>query len=182
MNAAEVMVEFVDRLRELLRYEPETGMLYWRERKYPFRSSRLAGRITNKGYRVVNVRGKMYFAHRLAWLIECGRWPAIELDHINGNRDDNRMENLRECTRSQNMAAQIGARSDSKSGIRGVVFHRATGKWLAAIGVNGKRRHLGVFAEREDARTAYRAAAVKYFGEFADLSGDNNQKENANGC
>ncbi len=94
---------------------------------------------------------------------------AKEIDHINGNKADNRKENLRECTRSQNCINQA-IRKDNKSGVKGVYWAKDRQKWRACIGVNWKTINLGTFKNKEDALVAYNDAAIKYFGEFAVLN------------
>lgn len=94
------------------------------------------------------------------------RIDGFDVDHINGNRLDNRKENLRYATRSQNLRNR-GAAKHSKSGIKGVYFHRATGKWRAEMKIDGKSKHLGLFETKELAHAAYQGKAVIIQGEFA---------------
>jgi hypothetical protein len=157
------------RLKELFRYNPETGEF-----------TRLVHRSTNArkgdvirgcktpyGYLVINVERKVVMAHRLAWLYVYGELPAkgMDIDHINGDRADNRVANLRTATRSQNLSNK---RMDDRntSGVTGVSWYKAYGKWNAQIHVQRKRINLGYFESLEDAAAARRDAEVKYFGEF----------------
>lgn len=85
-----------ERLRSIIRYHPDTGHLYW------IGTGERAGAIQDKGYRTIEVDGKAYYAHRIAWFHHYGKWPEEDLDHINRSRDDNRIENLRDVSRSEN--------------------------------------------------------------------------------
>lgn len=156
----------LDRLRELLSYDPETGHFHWSKPR-PFCSAgKYAGGLTPYGYVRINVEGRPYQAHRLAWFYVYGRWPLREIDHINGIRSDNRLSNLREATPSQNQANK-GMRKDNTSGAKGVTWDKSRGKWLAAIHVNGKRQGLGRYQTIGEAAAAYEAAAEINFGEFS---------------
>jgi hypothetical protein len=104
------------------------------------------------------VNGRTYIAHRLAWALHYGEEPSLEIDHINGERSDNRIANLRLATRGENCKNVKAA---------GVRFEADRGKWLARICVDYKQMNLGRFATEQEARAAYAAAKVRYFGEFA---------------
>lgn len=133
-------------------YVDAEGYVYWRY------NNKRACHFTG-GYRKVWWDGKKYYAHHIVWCITYGFWPE-RVDHKNGNGDDNRPDNLREATQAQNMANKIHGK------MRGVESHGA--KWRARIQVNGQRIELGSYASREEAMTAYKAGAEKYFGEFAE--------------
>lgn len=112
------------------------------------------------------VAGRQYLAHRLIWWLHYGVWPAY-IDHVNGNRADNRIANLREATGTQNLYNR-GAMSNNKCGLKGACFRAKTNLWRAQICVNGVDIHLGSgFHTAEEAHAAYCRAAVKYHGEFA---------------
>lgn len=91
---------------------------------------------------------------------------GVVVDHISGNTLDNRRENLRRGTQSQNMANR-GPTKSNTSGLKGVSFDQSRGKWIAMIGINGKQKNLGRFMDRDDAAAAYQQAAISIFGEFA---------------
>lgn len=147
----------------MLRYEPETGHFYWtRPVNGRIKVGQLAGVVDSTGYRRIMVQGKSYMAHHLAWLVVFGQLPTSDMDHINRNRQDNRIDNLREVTRSQNMQ-NTGTRKDNKSGVRGVYWSAAERKWKAQIRCNGKRLHLGTFAEIEPAAKAVVQARSRLF-------------------
>jgi hypothetical protein len=153
-----------DDVREHLDYDPETGRLFWKDE---------AGSINKvSGYRYVKVRQKLKLAHRVAWAIYYGEEPAkgVLIDHINGDRLDNRIANLRLASYSQNSAnAKLHTRNTS--GFKGVAkvvrIGRWTGRWQASITVRNKQMNLGYFGTAEQAHQAYLAAARKYQGEFA---------------
>lgn len=158
----------VERLRQVLHYDPVTGNLTWlvsTSNRAPVGS--VAGcRDPRSGYVLLRIDGTLYFAHRLAWFYMTGVWPADLLDHRNLIRSDNRWENLREATYSQNFQ-NSGRRKDNTSGIKGVSWDAQRGLWRAQICVEGKRMVLGRFASKDSAAAAYSNAANQYFGEFA---------------
>ncbi len=150
-----------ERLRELLHYSPETGAFYWRRSKGPRKAGTLAGNKANRhGYCRVHIDGTDYQAHRLAWLYVTGSLSIKDIDHVNGNRADNRFGNLREASRCENLQNQRRAHSDSKSGYLGVDKH-ASGLWRALIKAEGKHRHLGLFKTAEEAYQVYIAAKTQ---------------------
>lgn len=154
-------------LRAALNYDPDTGEFRWRAPRKSIRVGDLAGKIVSgTGYRSIKIDGRQYLAHRLAWLYINGVWPSEFIDHINGSKDDNRWANLREATRTQNAANQ-GVSRANRSGYKGVHWHINMSKWVAAIKVHGRRKHLGYFDKIEDAAHAYAVAAPKFHGKFA---------------
>lgn len=161
-----------EHLRQRLEYDPETGVFRWRS--VPLRSSRkigdVAGSFDYKGYVQISMGGRPYRAHRLAWLYTYGHWPAIQIDHINGDRADNRIKNLRLATNSQNNSAK-GISQTNTSGYKGVSWNSKQKKWAAFIGISGKNKNLGSFDKPEEAALAYDRAAIRLFGEFANTNG-----------
>jgi hypothetical protein len=157
-----------DRIVELLSYEPATGEFRWKVRRGNNGANvgDIAGEITRFGYRRICVDGRSYPAHHLAWLIHYGSWPSLHVDHIDRNRSNNAIENLREATSGQNRA-NSKVQSTSLSGIKGVGWHKREQKWQARISINGKLKHLGNFDKVDDAAAAYRTAATQAFGDFA---------------
>jgi len=155
-------------LMSWLRYEPETGLFYWRAA--PARRCSVgaeAGHKNGQGYREIELRGKVYQAHRIAWLFETGEWPEFEVDHKNGVRDDNRIDNLRAATKSQNQHNRKQWSRPKSSKFKGVSWHKASQKWLANIQHENKRIHLGLFDTEIAAHHAYVDAANRPHGEFA---------------
>ena len=159
-----------ERLKQLLNYVPITGIFTWRVRNGTRGAvGKIAGSVIHaKKYKALRIKidGKPYLSHRLAWLFMTGEWPLTDLDHKNMNTLDNRFKNLREATKKQN-GANRSVLSNNVSGYKGVSFYKRTKKWVAYIGNNNKKIHLGYFNTPEEAHAAYVTAANKYFGEFA---------------
>lgn len=154
-------------LLRVLHYDPETGVFTWKERiSIRIVVGRRAGVVNSIGYRIVGVFGQLFTAHRLAWFYTHGRWPAADLDHINGNRDDNRLANLREATRQQNLQ-NARRRVSNTSGVKGVSFRTDRGYWVASL----KRPDGSVLRKSFDCKEAaaafYRTASAREFKEFA---------------
>jgi hypothetical protein len=129
------------------------------------RAGDVAGTVS-EGYRQVCIDSEIHPAHRVAWMIVHGRWPGAFIDHINGDKADNRLCNLREATASENNCNRAKPNTNT-SGFKGVHLHRRSGKWKAQISVGGRRRHLGLFLTPEDAHAAYVSAAKEFYGQFA---------------
>lgn len=151
-----------EKLKELLHYDPSTG-IFTRLKSYGsyqnglLRKNRFdfTGCLNKAGHVVIRLLGYKYFAHRLAWLYMTGAWPKEQIDHIDGKRDNNIFSNLREATRHQNQQNKParGATQDKY------------GKWSAQIGANGRHYHLGYFATESEAHAAYLEGCRKYHGE-----------------
>lgn len=155
-----------ERLRSLISYDPDTGNFIWLVAHRGIVVGSEAGSLDRDGgYIQIGVDHRLYRAHRLAWLYMTGDWP-IEVDHKNGNRADNRWDNLREATRSQNNA-NGKRRADNTSGHKGISWDSRRGRWHAYININSKRRNLGCFREIESAIAARASAETSIFGEFA---------------
>lgn len=151
------------RLRELLHYDPATGVFTWIHAAGwhgRIKAGSVAGHRRRDGYIQIEVDGCTYTAHRLAWLYVTGGWPANGIDHRHGVRSDNRWSELRPATQMQNLQNMRKARSDNKSGLLGVSLVGARAK--AEIQVGGKRKHLGYFDTPELAHAAYLEAKVRY--------------------
>lgn len=152
-------------VKTLLDYDPETGIFVWKVSRRKRLQGVKAGRISNKGYVQISIDDKRYSAHRLAWLVYYGEFPNGWLDHINRNKSDNRISNLRIATNQQNQFNQ-GLPSNNTSGFKGVVWNKNQGKWNAAMTLNGKRHHLGTFETKEEASAAYEKFAKEKQGDF----------------
>lgn len=150
-----------ERLKELLHYDPDTGE-FTRLIKVRGRFGNVGcvvGSLRKKtGYVSISIDGKLYQAHRLAWLYAYGVMPNADVDHKNRDRKDNRLSNLRLASRAQNM---------HNSPCKGAWLCKATNRYASAIKVNGKRIWLGRFDSMQEACLAYEKAAKKYHGEFA---------------
>ena len=152
-------------LRQLLRYDPLTGKFFWKKRHgRPQFSARYAGKeaLTSfrHGYKFGEIFNKPVAAHRVAFTMYHGRHPSGEVDHINGDRSDNRISNLREVTRTAN-ARNMKKSAANRSGVTGVSFYKASGKWQSRIMSDGKYLHLGYFDNFEDAVSARKLAEKK---------------------
>ncbi|WQZ00715.1 HNH homing endonuclease [Xanthomonas phage NP1] len=155
----ELTFEDVDKL---LAYNHETGLLSWKvDRGGTAKAGSVTGCANSHGHLHVRVHGKLYKAHRLAWLLHTGAWPSQQLDHADGDPSNNRIANLRECSQAENVQNQR-KRSDNKSGVQGVSWHKNTNKWQAQIEVGGKNIYLGVFNTIEEAAQARAEAKAKY--------------------
>lgn len=147
-----------------LDYSPQTGVFL---RKIGFRKGSRAGCLNKRnGYIVISIGNRLYYAHRIAWIYVHGDEPFREIDHINRDRGDNRIANLRIATRHQNQGNRK-VRIDSMSQMKGVRFHKCSGLWHAQITVNRKIISLGYHRSSDQAQASYASAAKEYFGEFA---------------
>lgn len=166
-------------LRKLLRYEPETGKMFWRERTPDMFTrggqsaewacnkwnSRWAGEeaftaIGGRGYKEGSILGRNYRAHRVIWAIVHGEW-AEEIDHIHGVKDDNRISELRAVTSVEN-GRNKKRPSTNTSGVVGVRWNKRVQKWHVCITVGGNYKHLGLFTEFDEAVAARKSAEVKF--------------------
>lgn len=150
------MITF-DEARNLLDYDQHTGLFTWKVSAGTAKAGSVAGTPHERGYIQVGVRGKRYFAHRLAWLMTHAVWPSDQLDHINGDPSDNRLVNLRECNTAENQQNQ-GLHRDNTSGFTGVTWHASRGRWQAQIKAHGRNLYLGLHESPEQAYEAYLAA------------------------
>jgi hypothetical protein len=149
-------------LKTWLSYDQDTGHLTWLK---PLRwRGRVAG-TRNRGYIVIWVKGRQWRAHRLVWAMHFGEWPPEQIDHINGDKADNRIANLRLATNKQNQANQ-GPRRDNTSGMKGVSWCEARRKWKAEIVVQGRYIYLGRFNSRISAFAARLEAEKIHHGKF----------------
>jgi len=166
--------------RQLLNYNPDTGKLTWKERDISWFSqkgkrtaehamrnwnSRCAGKLAfeclcQTSYLQGTLLGQRLLAHRLIWLMQFGEWPK-NIDHINGNRSDNRIANLRDVDISVNNK-NLGLRKTNKSGFSGVCWDRFRGMWAAEIKDNGRKVYLGRFVNIEDAVAARKEAEIHF--------------------
>ncbi len=141
-------------LKELLHYDPDTGLFTWRVYRNRMTAGSKAGSLAPKKYWRVHIFGRQYYAHRLAWLYMTGSWPAGQVDHINGDRLDNRFANLRDVPQSINMQNQRRGRAGATHPLLGVGKPK-WGGYRARIKVNGREQWLGTYPTPEEAHTAY---------------------------
>jgi hypothetical protein len=155
-------------LISILRYDPITGDLYWNQARPKIRVGAKAGCLHHKGYINLEIDGKHYAAHRLVWFYVTGAMPTKIIDHINGNKSDNRFENLREATTGQNRA---NSKHANKHGLKGVSLcpwvPEGKKRWVAQIKSDKRQIYLGSFFTKEEAHFAYCEAAKCLHGEFA---------------
>lgn len=161
----------VERVREALDYDPETGVFTWRKkiaRKVVV--GKIAGNIVDaRGYRKIMIDGGRHYAHRLAFLYMTGDWPSEYVDHADGDPSNNAWANLREATRSQNMH-NVGILATNTSGAKGVSWNKREKCWRAYIRCDGKQLQLGSFASFAMAKRVHDLAARDIHGKFARLS------------
>lgn len=147
-------------------YEPDTGRILHRRDYRRHKSGDDASYLRKDGRLVLQHEGREYQAHRAAWFLHYGRWPEGDVDHIDGDPSNNRIANLREATRSQNLGNAKLYRNN-KSGHRGVFYVQKHGYYIATIQIRKRVHHLGSFKNKEDAAAAYERAAQNGFGGFA---------------
>lgn len=142
------------RIAECLHYDPESGSFTWLvDAARNVKAGRVAGTIGPQGYRFIKLEGRRHAAHRLAWLLATGEWPIGQIDHINGDKADNRICNLRDVTAAINTQNQRRAHSRNKLGLMGVFAFE--GKFRSAVELSGKKTYLGTFDTPEAAHAAY---------------------------
>lgn len=149
-----------------LRYDPETGHLTWRQspaNNAPAGSR--AGAVLKTRYRKITINNYQMHAHHVAWWLHYGQWPEMQIDHANGDRDDNRIINLRLATQSQQNFNMLPSRQNT-SGVKGVSWCAKWKFWRAYITLNRKQKHLGNFKSFDDAVSARKRAESLICGEF----------------
>lgn len=147
-------------LHEVLLYDKDTGVFVWSKKRRGIKTGVVLGCDNGFGYLRITVFGKSYYAHRLAWFYEHGEWPD-QIDHINGNKNDNRICNLRSVNNLQNAQNKVKEQKNSKSQILGVSWHKKAKKWQAHICIYKERKYLGLFDNINDAEEAYKIEKAK---------------------
>ena len=157
-------------LEKVLRYEPDTGEFFWLiDRPRKTKAGEKAGHFNKTGYLEIRYNKKTFQAHRIAWYLQTGEDPkGMTIDHINGNRADNKFNNLRMASQKEN--SRNRRKSDGKtSKYKGVYWYKRHEKWKATIGHEGRCIHLGYFHDEYEAHLAYCKAALELQGEFANF-------------
>jgi len=154
----------------VLRYDADTGLLYWTVHIYRIKKpGDLAGHMNKKGYIEIRYNRTTYQAHRLAWYLHTGEDPGeLQVEHIDTNRTNNRITNLRLAT-AQDNAQNQSKRKDTTSLYKGVSYYKKSNKWQSQIRANGENIYLGYFDTEIEAHAAYCKAAVELHGDFANL-------------
>lgn len=152
-----------ERLRQLVHYDAESGIFT----RLTTQGGGGSGWPDKAGYLYIMVGGKIYAVHRLAWLYMTGDWPVQEIDHINGDKADNRFANLRDVSRHCNMQNELRPRKNNTSGFAGVRWRKDRQRWIATILVEGKPKRLGAFDTAEAAHAAYVEAKRLYHSGFS---------------
>jgi len=156
-----------DYLHEFFHYDSETGVFSRKKRTSPSTTiGEIVGSDKGNGYVMLCIQSRLYLAHRMAWLYVYGETPCANIDHINGNRADNRICNLRLANQSQNIANSKLSKANT-SGCKGVTWRKDTQKWSAGLMLNYKHIALGSFKTKEEAAEAYKKGAMQHFGEYA---------------
>lgn len=168
------VIENIDGLRDRVSYNPDTGHLFWKAIvgspdlsphqvtwNKRFAGERCFNTKNGHGYLRGNIWGEPHMAHRVAWAIFHGESPAGDIDHINGDRSDNRIENLRVVSRAENCRNATISKSNT-SGVTGVSWDKGNGKWRSSIRVDGELFLLGLYPRFEDAVEVRKRAEEKH--------------------
>lgn len=155
--------ELVAALKEHIAYCPQTGVCVWlKTTTNRVKPGMAVGTINSLGYLCTSFRGRKLGVHRVAYALHHGVWPADDIDHKNGNRQDNRIENLRCVPHAVNTQNLRAAKSNNACGLLGVSQRKGSGRWTARIAIDGRYQSLGTFAAKELASAAYLAAKRKH--------------------
>lgn len=137
-------------IADYFEYNPETGVIIWiKSTSRKIKIGQIAGTVNNTGYLRISYQGKLYQAHRLAWYLHYGAWPTNNIDHINGVKTDNRINNLRDATQSTNTLNKKGHRENT---YKYYSFNKEKQKWVVQASINGKLTYFGRFKTKELAR------------------------------
>ena len=156
-------------LREILNYDPETGIFTWKKKtSKKIVIGKIAANLRPSGYMQISLYGRRYMAHRIALIWMYGGCNSFDVDHINGNKSDNRIINIRPATRSENKQNRLSIQPNNKSGYSGVDWHEHSNGWRATITTMRKQKHLGIFKTPQEAYEAY-IKAKREFHPFSTL-------------
>lgn len=155
----------VGKLKEMFSYDRATGVISWKIARLGRHPGVRAGTLMTNGYIYIKIKGAYYLAHRIAWAITHGAWPSTQIDHKDGNKINNRLDNLRPATTAQNTRNRT-VQTNNRTGLKGVSKHRAGG-YFARITRDGCVHYLGYFKTAKEAKAAYDLAVGEHHGEFA---------------
>lgn len=159
-------------LNSILEYNKDTGLLTNKVNRGPrARKGALVGTLNNVGYLQIKIYYKVYKVHRVIWALVNGYWPTECIDHIDGNRLNNSLANLREASKLENNRNRLN-NSNNTSGFKGVTYNYSRKKFIAQVHNKGNTIYLGGFTNAEEASKAYQAASKALFGEFYKESPD----------
>jgi hypothetical protein len=150
----------------LFLHDEASGKLFYRAARKQSPAGSEAGSLHRTGYRSVSVDRCQYLVHRIIWFMVKGSWPLNQIDHINGNKADNRIENLREATNAQN-TLNVPARQASSSGVKNVYYQARNKKWRVRMKVEGKSKSFGLYRTKTEAEKAAVSARNQFHGQFA---------------
>jgi hypothetical protein len=151
----------IERLRECLSYNSRTGVLRWKIRTRNTVPGAVAGYVDWRGYRYIRIDRQLLLAHRIAWAMRHGDWPAGDLDHINRNKGDNRIANLRQASRALNVA---NSPARNRSGVKGVYQLKGRNQWYSRINTGGEDKWLGSFSTMKAAASAFKREHQAVYG------------------
>lgn len=151
----------IDEIKKLISYNPDSGRFTWLVNRRAVKDGDIAGSVNSKGYVCISVLGSSYLAHRMAWMFVHGYTPK-EIDHVNGNRSDNRISNLRDSCRSEN-ALNTAMSDRNSSGTKGVSYNKKYKLWQAYGSINGKGVSIGSFKKIEDAIEARKRFVIENY-------------------
>lgn len=154
------------RAREVLIYDDQTGEMRWRTDQGKRAAGQPVGSQSSSGHLQTWIDGNLYQVHRLAWLLHYGEWPVLFLDHVDGDRANNKIANLRQANGSQNCANRAPARKMHGS-LKGASYCKMSKRWKSSITKDGRARYLGCFKTEREAHDAYCSAAKQLHGDFA---------------
>lgn len=155
----------IDAVRAAVDYDPKTGVFRRRRTRGRWKAGEVVGTVNHNGYLIIPIGPQRCFAHKIAIFLATGQMPA-SVDHINGDKQDNRLANLRPCNHAQN-GANMKVKVTNSSGVKGVSFDKVNRRWKASLTVNRKQITVGRFDTLEEARAAIFAARNQHHGEFA---------------
>lgn len=151
----------LDKICQLLEYDPATGIFLWKLPMGNTSSGKQAGTLKPDGYIRIQIEGRLYYAHRLAWLVSYGEWPPSMVDHIDGDRKNNSLANLRSATLTENNRNRKRVSTKHKKGVK-----KNGNRWQGRIRAGKKQIHLGTFKTEDEAHAAYCKAAKELHGRF----------------